>query len=94
MTYMIPLQPTPAQEFSFIYEDYDFQIRLKYLASGMYIDLYINNEAVCLGFKCINAYNYLTLAPNIRGSLFFLTATTEAPQWERFQSQDFLYYVV
>lgn len=51
---IVPLQPVPAQELSVTLSDQVCQIRVWQKATGMFIDLYVDNALVIGGVLCEN----------------------------------------
>ncbi len=94
--YEIPVNPQPAQAFSFINGDNEFVIRLKTSGNVLYMDLTVNGDIIFEGLRCDAQADMLELFAykEIPGRLFFLTENGLPPYWERLGTEDKLYYAI
>lgn len=80
----ITLEKVPAQEVNVILNKQKVRIRVFQLSTGLYVDVYKNDEPVCLGVLALNLnkivrYKYL----DFDGDLFFMdTQGSSDPQYK------------
>lgn len=51
---IVPIDPTPAQTLAILLEQQNCQITLQQKSTGLFMDLYVDQEAIVLGVLCEN----------------------------------------
>lgn len=70
---IIPTLPVPAQEFSVSLNNQPCQMRLYQLRTGLYIDLFVNDELIIGGVICQNLNRIVrSLYLGFQGDLMFI----------------------
>lgn len=88
-----------SQKFTVTLEGVSCTIQLTQRTTGLYLDLYVGDTAVCLGVICQNAnrlvrYDYLRAKSGFRGDLFFIdTQGSDDPEWSELGDRFQLCYV-
>ena len=80
----IPLNAMPSQRLSVLLGDQSCRINVRQRRTGVFLDLYIQDEPIALGVKAIDR-KYLIRAPYsiFRGDLFFVDTQAEGnPHFE------------
>lgn len=96
---IISLSAEKSQQFTTVLDGISSKIQLTQRTTGLYIDLWVGDKAVCLGTLCLNAnfivrYDYLRANSGFSGDLFFIdTQGSDSPEWSELGSRYLLYYV-
>lgn len=95
MTQIVPLQPTPSQELTISLSGQACQIEVIQKNSGMYMNLYVNNDPIILGVICENINRIVRdLYLGFLGDFFFFdTVGTDDPFYTGLGSRFLLVYI-
>lgn len=95
----ISITQSKSQRFQVQLENVNCTIKLSQRTSGLFLDLYANGNAVCLGIMCENAnrlvrYDYLRAQTGFKGELFFTDSNgTSNPEYSELGTRYKLYYL-
>lgn len=94
----LSLEAVPNQEFQVVLDDQNCTIALYQRGKRMYLDLYVDDAAVCRGAVCLPGVGVPRTSNKFSGRLFMIDALSapdrqEPPQWEGLGSRWRLYYL-
>jgi len=95
----ISISAVKSQTFSVTLDSVSCTIKLHQRTTGLYLDLWVGDTAVCLGVICLNInkivrYSYLRAKTGFSGDLFFVdTQGGDDPDWSGLGDRFILYYV-
>lgn len=95
----ISLSAEQAQKFTIALDGVSCTLKLTQRSTGIYLDLWVGDAAVCLGVLCMNAnrlvrYNYLRARTGFKGDLFFIDSQGFAdPEWSELGTRFKLCYL-
>lgn len=94
--YSVNLSSTPSQQFSFINNNDEYQIRLKSLNNKLYMDVTKNGDVVFKGLRVDANYNIFTpfQYKEIYSLLGITNVDNQVPNWKRLGTGDILNYAV
>ena len=83
----MPVEATPNQQFQVVLDDQNCTIALYQRGKRMYLDLYVDDTAICQGMICLPTVGVPRNSRDFSGKIFVVdTLSTpsrqEAPQWE------------
>jgi hypothetical protein len=88
-----------SQQFNIALAGVTCTLKLTQRSTGLFLDFWVGDAAVCLGVLCLNAnklvrYEYLRASTGFTGDLFFIdTKGTDDPDWSELGTRYKLYYV-
>lgn len=88
---LIPLRATPSQTLTVLLASQNCRIDLRTKRTGLYFDLYVDEEPVVQGVLCLNLVRLVRRG--IVGDLFWLdTRGTDAPTYDGLENRYYLIY--
>lgn len=88
-----------SQQFNIVLDGVTCTMHVHQHSTGLYMDLWVGDIAVCLGVLCLNAnrivrYDYLRAKSGFLGDLFFIdTQGSDDPEWSELGGRYQLYYI-
>lgn len=96
---LISISAEKSQTFPITLDGVACTIKVNQRSSGLFMDLWVGDSAVCLGVLCLNAnkivrYDYLRSATGFSGDLFFIdNQGSDDPEYSELGTRYLLYYV-
>lgn len=95
----ITLSPQVSQMFTVTLENVSCTIKLHQRTTGLYMDLWVNDNLVFAGVLCLNItkivrYDYIRAASGFKGELFFADMQgNDDPEYSELGTRYVLYYL-
>lgn len=94
--YNINVSSIPSQQFSFIHNNNEYQVKLKSVNNKLYMNVSRNGDVIFKGLRVDANYNLFTPFDykEVFSVLGISNVDEQPPKWERLGKGDLLYYAV